>query len=30
MAFGGADGKSLLVVANKSARVVPMNVPGLP
>ena len=30
MAFGGADGKTLLVVKNRSAQVVQMNVPGLP
>jgi gluconolactonase len=30
MAFGGPDGKTLLVVANKAARIVQMNVPGLP
>ncbi|HET6280680.1 MAG TPA: SMP-30/gluconolactonase/LRE family protein [Polyangia bacterium] len=30
MSFGGADGKMLLLVANQSARVIDMNLPGLP
>jgi gluconolactonase len=30
MSFGGPDGKMLLLVANQSARVIDMNVPGLP
>jgi gluconolactonase len=30
MAFGGPEGKTLLVVRGRSARVVEMNVPGLP
>ena len=30
MAFGGEDGKLLLVVGNKNAHTLEMNVPGLP
>jgi sugar lactone lactonase YvrE len=30
LAFGGADGQSLLVVAQASVRLVSMNVPGPP
>ena len=30
MAFGGPDGKTLLIVRGKSAQVVQMNVPGIP
>ncbi|HXI55937.1 MAG TPA: SMP-30/gluconolactonase/LRE family protein, partial [Polyangia bacterium] len=30
MSFGGPDGKMLLVVANQTARVIDMNLPGLP
>jgi sugar lactone lactonase YvrE len=30
MAFGGPDMKTLLVVRNQSAQIVPMNIPGIP